>query len=72
MALHRHFATLLLAIAAGIASAADETPEKWNHDVGMAAPRLAAAGWLGTPVSLDALKGTTVVLAFWNVDVPWC
>jgi len=30
--------------------------ERWDKDVGKPAPRLIAAGWVGTPVSLDALR----------------
>ena len=41
----------------------------WDKDVGKPAPKLMAAGWVGTPVSLEAVKGNTVVLAFWNADV---
>ena len=68
--------------------------ERWNKDIGKEAPRLFPAGWVGTPVSLDALRksnnnpteadpgqstvvrkaeisgGNTVVLAFWNADIP--
>ena len=68
--------------------------ETWDKDLGKPAPRLFPAGWVGTPVSLDALRkseggaaedpaagttvvrgpqvsgGNTVVLAFWNADVP--
>ena len=72
MVFHRLSAAVVLALAAGIAIAGDETLEKWDRDVGKPAPRLIAAGWLGTPVLLDAVKGNTVVLAFWNTDVPWC
>jgi len=72
MAFHRLSAALVLALAAGVAIAAEETLGKWGRDIGKPAPRLVAAGWLGTPVSLDAVKGNTVVLAFWNIDVPWC
>ena len=43
--------------------------EKWDADNGKPAPALTGAGWIGTPVSLDAIKGNTVVLAFWNADV---
>ncbi len=79
-----------LLLMAGLAQA----QEKWDKDVGKPAPRLYPAGWVGTPVSLDALKksdanatpgadsgatvarkaeisgGNTVVLAFWNADIP--
>ncbi|HLX63799.1 MAG TPA: hypothetical protein VKX17_21185 [Planctomycetota bacterium] len=43
--------------------------EKWDADNGKPAPPLTAAGWVGTPVSMEAIKGNTVVLAFWNADV---
>ena len=82
-------AALLLALAARV-----QAQEKWDKDLGKPAPRLIPAGWVGTPVSLDALKksdanaaastdsgatvdkkaeisgGNTVVLAFWNADIP--
>jgi hypothetical protein len=70
-----------------------QAQEKWDKDIGKPAPRLIAGGWVGTPVSLDALRksdanpaegsdgatvakkaeisgGNTVVLAFWNADIP--
>jgi len=75
MVFQRRSAALVLAIAACIAVAAEEqhwNVEKWDQDTGKPAPRLVAAGWVGTPVSLEAVKGNTVVLAFWNADVPWC
>ncbi len=71
MAFQRFSALFVLAIAAGAAMAAQES-EKWDRDAGKPAPALVAAGWIGTPVSLEAVKGNTVVLAFWNADVPWC
>ena len=71
MAFHRFSAVLVLALAAGIAIAAEEQ-DKWDLAAGKPAPKLAATGWAGTPVSLEAVKGNTVVLAFWNPDVPWC
>jgi hypothetical protein len=43
--------------------------EQWDKDVGKPAAKLVAAGWVGTPLSLEAVKGNTVVLAFWNADV---
>ena len=42
----------------------------WADDSGKPAPELTAAGWIGTPVSLSALRGNTIVLAFWNADIP--
>jgi hypothetical protein len=59
--------TLLLLAFATQASTVVE--EKWDQDNGKPAPPLTAAGWCGTPVSLDAIRGNTVVLAFWNADV---
>jgi hypothetical protein len=55
---------LLLAFATQAA-----TEEKWDADNGKPAPPLTAAGWVGTPVSMEAIRGNTVVLAFWNADV---
>jgi hypothetical protein len=34
------------------------------------APPLAGSSWVGTPVSLNAVRGNTVVLIFWNYDTP--
>ncbi len=51
----------------GIAAAATE---RWDRDVGRDAPDLLAASWIGSPVSLDAVQGNTVVIAFWNADIP--
>lgn len=72
MSIHRLFIALMLTFAAQNAFAAEEAPENWDSDAGRVAPGLVAASWIGTPVSLDAVKGNTVVLAFWNLDVPWC
>jgi hypothetical protein len=78
----------LTALAASV-----QAQEKWDKDIGKPAPRLFPGGWVGTPVSLDALRksganaepgteggtvakkseisgGNTVVLAFWNADIP--
>ena len=90
--MNRKILPLLPAIflAAGAVASAQE---KWDKDIGKPAPRLFPAGWVGTPVSLDALRksgenaaatdsgatvarkaeisgGNTVVLAFWNADIP--
>ena len=35
---------------------------------GQTAPTLIGSLWVGQPVSLDAVKGNVVVLAFWNID----
>lgn len=75
MIFQRLSAALVLVLAAGFTNAAEEQPRtevNWEHDAGKPAPRLVAAGWIRTPVSLEAVKGNTVVLAFWNLDVAWC
>jgi hypothetical protein len=90
------FLGVLLTVAAAFAAGltAEAQTEKWDKDIGKPAPRLFPAGWIGTPVSLDALVksranstesldsgstvarkaevggGNTVVLAFWNADIP--
>jgi hypothetical protein len=43
--------------------------DAWDKDVGKPAPALAPAAWLGTPVSLDHVRGNTIIVAFWNADV---
>lgn len=37
---------------------------------GQPAPTLTGSLWIGSPVSLDAVSGNAVVLAFWNADAP--
>jgi hypothetical protein len=44
--------------------------EGWDQDVGKPAPALVPGGWVGTPVTLDAVRGNVVILAFWNADIP--
>ena len=61
---------VLLAAALLPGAGAASTAPRWDRDVGKAAPPLVAADWVGTPVSLDSVKGNTVVLAFWNADIP--
>jgi hypothetical protein len=79
-------------LAAGAVAFAQVEP--WDKHNGKPAPRLYPGGWIGTPVSLDALRksdanatpatdsgatvarkseisgGNTIVLAFWNADIP--
>ena len=55
----------VLAFALCFSAFSEEDP-----DVGKPAPALLAAGWVGTPVSLEAVRGNVVVLAFWNADIP--
>ena len=52
-----------------VAAAHAQQEETWRKDLGKEASPLTAAGWTGTPVSLDALRGNAVTLAFWNADV---
>lgn len=44
--------------------------DAWDRYNGQAAPRLMGTAWVGTPVSLEAVRGNAVVLAFWNADIP--
>ena len=60
----RMLSTLTLVLLAQFAAA-----NEWNKDAGKAAPEFTAAGWVGNPVSLDAVKGNTVIIAFWNADI---
>jgi len=91
----RSFASLIAVVVSLAAGASAQAQvESWDKDNGKPAPRLYPAGWVGTPVSLDALRksqvnategnepggtvtrkaeiggGNTVVLAFWNADIP--
>ena len=54
------------ACLAGALCAATPVPGGPASDIGQAGPSLIAAGWDGNPVSLDAVKGNTVLLAFWD------
>lgn len=66
------FAALALAVAVVAAPlyATELAAERWDKDVGKPAPELIPASWIGSPVSLSAVRGNTVVLAFWNADIP--
>jgi hypothetical protein len=55
------------ALALCISAAAGE--ETWRKDLGKDGAPLRATGWTGNPVTLDAVRGNAVVLAFWNADV---
>ncbi len=57
------------ALALAMAMCAARAEEKWDANNGKPAPPLTGAGWVGTPVSLDSIRGNTIVLAFWNADV---
>lgn len=52
-------AVLLMGCLAGLAA---------ENMSGQPAPTLNGSLWIGQPVSLDAVKGNVVVLAFWNID----
>jgi hypothetical protein len=65
----RNVALTACAFVLAFATQAASVVEKWDKDNGKPAPPLVSAGWIGTPVSLDAIHGNTVVLAFWNADV---
>ncbi|MBA3710181.1 MAG: hypothetical protein H0W83_15325 [Planctomycetes bacterium] len=66
---------LPLAIAALVAicitaplGATETTQERWDKDVGKLAPELIPAAWIGSPISLAAVRGNTIVIVFWNAD----
>jgi hypothetical protein len=59
-------AALMVCATASFAAAT----EQYDQDRGKPAPELISAGWVGTPVTLSAVHGNTVVLAFWNADIP--
>lgn len=88
-----HVIPAACAFVLALSAAVHAQTERWDKDIGKEAPKLFPAGWVGTPVSLDALKsagpaaetegagnatvaagpdtgGNTVVLAFWNADIP--
>ena len=48
--------TLTALAVLAFALRAEAQQERWDKDNGKIAPRLIAAGWAGTPVSLDALR----------------
>ena len=48
--------TLTALAVLAFALRAEAQQERWDKDNGKLAPRLIAAGWSGTPVSLDALR----------------
>jgi hypothetical protein len=44
--------------------------ERFTDLKGQPAPALSGSVWVGNPVSLDAVKGNAVLIAFWNSDAP--
>jgi hypothetical protein len=62
-------AVVALASAAMVGSLAwAGAPKDWQEDVGKPAAPLVSGGWEGSPVSLEAVKGNVVLLAFWNCE----
>lgn len=55
--------------AASVRGTAQEQP-RWDAHIGEPAPELVSTGWVGTPVSLETVRGNVVILAFWNADIP--
>jgi hypothetical protein len=66
---YRQLCALFLALAFTLTARASQQEETWKKDLGNDESPLTAAGWTGTPVSLDAVRGNAVTLAFWNADV---
>jgi len=67
---HRWLYALAFAFSVSLAAHATEMQQDdWKKDMGKEGPGLTATGWAGTPVSLDAVRGNSVTLAFWNADV---
>ena len=63
--------TAFALVAACLAAPLSATEqERWDKDMGKPAPELVPSAWIGSPVSLSAVRGNTVVLAFWNADIP--
>jgi hypothetical protein len=58
-------AMLVAALAVG-PSAWAGAPSDFRGDVGKPAPALTGAVWDGNPVSLEAVRGNVVLLAFWD------
>jgi hypothetical protein len=58
-------AVLAATLAVGSLAWAGEVAD-FRGDVGKPAPALSGAVWDGNPVSLDAVRGNVVLLAFWD------
>ena len=55
------------ALALDDAAKTEETKtQEWKELAGKPAPALVAAAWDGAPISLEAVRGNVVLLAFWN------
>jgi hypothetical protein len=64
--MRRHVPIIMAAaLALGVARA-----ESFKDLKGQPAPALTGSVWVGVPVSLNAVKGNAVLLAFWNADAP--
>jgi hypothetical protein len=58
-------AVLAAALAVGPLAWAGEVKD-FRGDVGKPAPALTGAVWDGNPVSLEAVRGNVLLLAFWD------
>ena len=59
----------ILALCALAALPLIVSSSEWSKDNGKPAPELIAAGWAGSPVQLQNLRGNTVVMVFWSDQV---
>ena len=57
---------MLLAGACLAGTVCAAVPGGPKTDIGQPGPALVSSGWDGSPVSLSAAKGNTVLLAFWD------
>jgi len=64
----RTLMTCAMLLALGAALGASE--ESWDAHNGEQGAELIGSDWIGTPLSLDDVRGNVVVLAFWNADIP--
>lgn len=62
--------SMAVACSAAICAGAMGATRPFDADNGKDAPPLIASDWVGAPVSLEAVRGNMVVLAFWNADIP--
>ncbi len=68
MKLHLLACITILVLSTPALTATDDPTQ--SPYLGKPAPELIASGWVGLPVSLSAVRGNTVVLVFWNADIP--
>jgi hypothetical protein len=63
-------AMLVLSALALLGSTLSAAEAQQKDMKGQPAGPLNGAFWVGVPVSMDAVKGNMVMLAFWNADAP--